>query len=287
MQQDHPVSQVGTSPADRRQLGQFVALTFAISWLLWLPSVLRSTAMPDLPEIVGLLGLFAVLGPTVAAFVLVGRQAGRAGMGRLLRRAFATNFNRRWWLPTLLLLPTVGVLTTLVLVLAGEDLQDWAVPSLATVLGTITIILFVGGGLEEFGWRGYALDRLQNGRNALTASLILGLIWGSWHLPLFLIDGTVQQAIPVWQFILQQMLLAVLYTWLYNNTSGSLLVAITFHTLGNASAALLPEFFATNVGRWTNFALLLLAVGVIGTVWGWNTLNRDQPVPRPSTQPQS
>lgn len=71
--------------------------------------------MADLPEVVGLLGLFAVLGPTVAAFVLVGRQAGRAGMGRLLRRAFATSFDKRWWLPTLRLLPTVGVLTRRVL----------------------------------------------------------------------------------------------------------------------------------------------------------------------------
>ena len=155
------------------------------------------------------------------------------------------------------------------------------------VLATTVTILFVGAGLEEFGWRGYALDRLQNGRNALTASLVLGLIWGRWHLPLFLIDGTVQQAIPAWQFILQQILLAVLYTGLYNDSSGSLLVAITFHTIGNASAALLPEFFATNQGRWTNFALLLVAVGVIGTVWGWKTRNRDQPVPRPSTEPQS
>ncbi len=280
------MSQVRTSPSDRRQLGLFVALTFGISWLLWLPSVLRSTGVADLPEIVGLLGLFAVLGPTVAAFVLVGLQSGRAGMARLLRRAFATNFDKRWWIPTLLLLPTVGAVAVAVVALAGDGFQDWVVPSIGTVLVTTVTILLVGGGLEEFGWRGYALDRLQNGRNALTASLTLGLIWGSWHLPLFLIDGTVQQAIPVWQFLLQQMLLAVLYTWLYNNTSGSLLIAIVFHTLGNASAALLPEFFATSLGRWTNFALLLAAVAIIGAVWGWQTLNRDQPVPRPSTQQQ-
>ncbi|MGA7689528.1 MAG: hypothetical protein WCA29_09910, partial [Jiangellales bacterium] len=93
-------------------------------------------------------------------------------------------------------------------------------------------------------------------------------------------------AIPVWQFLLQQMLLAVLYTCLYNNTSGSLLIAIIFHTIGNASAALLPEFFASTLGRWTNFALLLATVAIIGAVWGWQTLNRDQPVPRPSTQQQ-
>ena len=280
------MSQVRTSPSDRRQLGLFVALTFGISWLLWLPSVLRSTGVADLPEIVGLLGLFAVLGPTVAAVVLVGLQSGRAGMARLLRRAFAIDFDKRWWIPTLLLLPTVGAVAVAVVALAGDGFPDWVVPSVGTVLVTIVVILFVGGGLEEFGWRGYALDRLQNGRNALTASLALGLIWGSWHLPLFLIDGTVQQAIPVWQFLLQQMLLAVLYTWLYNNTSGSLLIAIVFHTVGNASAALLPEFFASDLGRWTNFALLLAAVAIIGAVWGWRTLNRDQPVPRPSIQQQ-
>mgnify|MGYP001820257238 FL=1 len=276
---------LGTLMAESRQLGLFVALTFGISWLLWLPSVLRSTGVADLPEVVGLMGLFAVLGPTVAAFALVGLQTGRAGMGRLLRRAFATNFGKRWWIPTLLLIPLVGMLTVAFVALVGEEgFEGWTVPSFGTVLITVVTILLVGGGLEEFGWRGYALDRMQDGRNALPASLLLGLIWGSWHLPLFFIDGTVQQAIPVWQFLLQQMLLAVLYTWLYNNTSGSLLVAIVFHTFGNASAALLPEFFATSLGRWTNFALLLVAVGVIGAVSGWKTLNGGRSVPRPSIQ---
>jgi membrane protease YdiL (CAAX protease family) len=117
------------------------------------------------------------------------------------------------------------------------------------------------------------LDRLQNGRNALPASLVLRLIWGAWHLPQFLIDGTVQQAILVWQFLLQQMLLAVLYTWLYNNTSGSLLVAILVHTIGNASAALLPEFFATSLGRWANFALC----------WPSSSLSAPSGEVRPST----
>ena len=122
----------------------------------------------------------------------------------------------------------------------------------------------------------------QHGRNALTASLVLGLIWGAWHLPLFLIDGTVQENIPLWQFLLQQLLLAVLYTWLYNNTGGSLLIAIVFHTVGNASAALLPEFFASELGRWTNVAILLVIVVGVVAIWGRSTLNRGRPVPRPS-----
>ena len=124
--------------------------------------------------------------------------------------------------------------------------------------------------MEEFGWRGYALDRMQTGANAVIASLVLGFFWGLWHLPLFFMEGTVQAeaAIPIWEFILQQMVLAILYTWLYNNTRGTLLVAILFHTIGNTSAALLPAYFGTEIGRWVNFSLLLITVVVIVAVWG-------------------
>ena len=225
-----------------RKTWTFFLLTFAISWLLWLPGVLRSNGFDSLPEIVGLPGMFAVFGPTIAAFVLIGREQGRAGMGRLLRRAFDVGFQARWWLPTLFLFPLLGLLTLGALNLLGAELPDWTAPTLITALVTAVFILFLGGGLEEFGWRGYALDRMQTGQNALIVSLVLGLFWGLWHLPLFFIDTSTQaQAdIPVWEFVLQTMVLAVLYTWLYNNTRGSLLVAILFHTLGNTTSALLP-----------------------------------------------
>lgn len=265
-----------------KQTWRFFGLTFAISWLLWLPGLLRANGFGELPEIVGLPGMFAVLGPAIAAFILVGRESGRAGMGRLLRRAFATDFAKGWWLPTLLLLPIIGLLTAVILWLLGEHPMAWVPPSLATALITMLIILFIGGGLEEFGWRGYALDRMQNGHNAISASLLLGLIWGLWHLPLFFMDGTVQANIPIWQFIIQQMVLAIFYTWLYNNTGGSLLISILFHTLGNSSAALLPPFFTTELGRWTNFIILLMVAGVVVIVWGWQTLNHDRPLPQPS-----
>jgi hypothetical protein len=105
-----------------------------------------------------------------------------------------------------------------------------------------------------------------------------------WHLPLFFIEGTVQSraAIPLWEFVLQTMGLAVLYTWLYNNTRGSLLVAILFHSIGNTTSALLPPYFATEVGRWINFSLLLVTVLGVVLFWGWRTLNRSQFVPQPS-----
>jgi membrane protease YdiL (CAAX protease family) len=269
-----------------RKTWVFFVLTFAISWLLWLPSVLRTNGYPNLPEIVGLAGMFAVLGPTIAAFILVGRESGRAGMGRLIRRAFATGFSMRWWLPTLLLMPIIGLLTAAILSLLGTEIPDWTAPTLVTALVTTITILFIGGGLEEFGWRGYALDRMQNGKNAVVASLVLGFFWGLWHLPLFFMEGTTQAeaAIPIWEFILQIMVLSVLFTWLYNNTGGSLLVAILFHTIGNTTGALLPPYFATEIGRWVYFGLLLITSIIIVLIWGHRSLNRDQTVPQPSIQ---
>ncbi|MCP4164317.1 MAG: CPBP family intramembrane metalloprotease [Chloroflexi bacterium] len=271
-----------------RRTWVFFILTYAISWLLWLPGVLRSNGYDDLPEIVGLPGMFAVLGPTIAAFILVGRESGRAGVSRLLRRAFQTGFGKGWWLPTLLLMPVIGLLTAGILLLLGERTPDWSAPTLLTALGTAVFILLIGGGLEEFGWRGYALDRMQTGKNAVVASLVLGFFWGMWHLPLFFIESSTQYrgAIPLWEFVLQIMVLSVLFTWLYNNTQGSLLVAILFHTIGNTTAALLPPYFSTEIGRWIYFSLLLITALIVVLVWGWRTLNRGRPLPQPSLPEQ-
>ena len=193
----------------------------------------------------------------------------------LARCAIQVDFDKRWLVPTLLLFPVVGLLTAAIVALSGSAvLEGWQAPSVLTALGTVFFILAVGGGLEEFGWRGYALGRLQRGRSALVASLILGLLWGLWHLPLHFISGTTQATIPIWQFVIQTMVLSVLYTWLFNSTRGSLLIAILFHTIGNTTAALLPPFFGASLGRWVNFGLLLVFTLVVVGIWGPKTLTR-------------
>jgi membrane protease YdiL (CAAX protease family) len=183
-------------------------------------------------------------------------------------------------------MPAIGLLTAVVLSLLETETPEWTAPTLVTALITGVTILFIGGGLEEFGWRGYALDRMQTGRNAVLASLVLGLFWGLWHIPLFFMEGTTQAeaGIPVWEFVIQIMVLSVLFTWLYNNTGGSLLVAILFHTIGNTTGALLPPYFASEIGRWIYFGLLLITAIIVILIWGHRSLNRDQTVPQPSLQ---
>ena len=103
------------------------------------------------------------------------------------------------------------------------------------------LILMLGGPLgEEFGWRGYALPNLQKRYGWRIASLILGIVWGAWHLPLFYIANTSQQHVPVVLFMVSTVAMSVLFAWLANRTDGSLIPAILFHTAVNYWSWVVP-----------------------------------------------
>ncbi len=260
------IDEATNAQAEQKHLVAFFLITFAFSWLLWLLPVLRSTALPDLPEVVGLLGMFAPFGPGVAAFWVVGRLTGKQGVRELWLRGWRARFDKRWLLPALVLGPVVGLLTVvLVFVFGGE--VDWeSSVGLAAVVPVFLLIYFANALPEEYGWRGYALDPLQRRFNAFGASVILGLVWGLWHLPLVFIEGTTQAAIPFPEFVLQTIVLAILYTWLHNNTGGSVLIAALFHASANTAGAAIPTW-TTQLGRWVNFGLLLAVAGVVMLRW--------------------
>jgi membrane protease YdiL (CAAX protease family) len=119
------------------------------------------------------------------------------------------------------------------------------------------MILFVGGALgEEIGWRGYALDKLIASHGILVGTLILGLIWSFWHLPLFFIEGTVQSNLPIWQFMLQNTILAFFYTKLYLRTKNISLM-ILLHAFMNTASAVFP-YWTSDVGRYLGLVLLVI-----------------------------
>lgn len=259
--------------ASRKSLLQFFFITFGISWLLWLPAVLRSQGIVDLPPIVGLIGNFALLGPFISAFLLTRRGEGREGMRTLWKRGWSLGFDKRWLLPTLLLFPIHAAVTVVLMLMFNQPVAWEYAQALGGLPFALVYIYFLNALPEEYGWRGFALGRLQEASNALIASLILGAVWAVWHLPLFFITGTAQAAIPFYQFFLQQVLFAVLYTWLYNNTDGSILVAIIFHTMGNLVGAFIPTW-TSSTGRWIGFMVLALLTAAVTLYWGPERLSR-------------
>ena len=268
----------------------FLIITFLFSWLIWLPTVLSSQGIITLPSWVGIVTNIATFGPFVGAISVVWIRSGQKGTKHLLAKMFKAKFGLKWWLIVLLLIPVITSLAYVITVPLSGD--TWNTGFMWSTVSNIFIMFFVGGPLgEELGWRGYALETLQKKQNALSSSLILGFIWGVWHLPLHFISGSTQEYIPIWAFILLQMVISILYTWIYNNTK-SVLAVMVFHWVGNAAAMLipfwqkgfiwgvpsLPNYWIPSIGMLVVFALNLVVAITITVVWGLKKLQKQNQI---------
>jgi len=190
--------------------------------------------------------ILGILGPAVSGILLTCLTGDQQERGEYWRRL--TRFRRispSWYAIIILVAPVCSVLAILTgLVIKGSlpsfDTAVSYVTRPLTIIPFAIMTMIYGPVPEELGWRGYALDRLQRKWNALTSSLILGVIWAVWHLPFFFIHGTLlSEVVPLWsvQFWISMgpgiLALAVVMTWIYNNTQRSILAAILFHFMVN------------------------------------------------------
>lgn len=260
---------------NNNNLVKFFVIAYAISWLFQLPRVLSDNELAQVPSLLLPLSSFAVIGPFIAAFWLTYKASGREGMKTLWKRGWNFKFEKKW-LAIVLLIPVItSGLTILIINLLGGEIL-WEHQPLPLIMAVpVFIIIFLTQALpEEYGWRGFALDRLQGRWNALTASLILGFLWGLWHLPLHFMVGTTQEVIPVVDFILKQMVGAIFYTWVYNNTNRNVFLAILLHAVWNVFGGLIP-YWVTSQGRWVNFGVEIVIAALIIIIYGAKTLVRE------------
>jgi membrane protease YdiL (CAAX protease family) len=252
-------------------------IAFGFSWAFWVPLALAESGVVTIPESV--LEFLqsgrnpAAWGPLVAALVLTFAHEGTGGLRDLLRRALDFRLGLRWYAVVLVLLPLLLGVGLLAARVAGDDIPPSAALEQAgeTPLAIFALIAFafifvLGGPLqEEFGWRGYLLPRLQARWSGLTASVIVGLAWGLWHLPLFFVAR--EEAYynrPVLGLVLTTVGLSILFTWISNHTRGSLFAALLFHTSFNWSNFLMSTLY-TDTGGLLWFGLLAAIIAAI--VW--------------------
>ena len=259
----------------------FFLIAFGWAWLFWIPVALISAGLAvPLGLETFLNGPFnpAAWGPLIAAFFVTFLEEGKDGVKKLLRRGLDFRFGRAWYLVIFLLFPLIIGGALWLAVLTGEPAPELTVLENPMMIPIAFIyILFLGGPLqEEFGWRGYALEQLQKKWNALISSIIVGLVWGAWHLPLFFVPRQeFYYQRPIWGLILSTTLVAVLFTWLYNNTRGSILAAMLFHTMFNLSHYIFPTL-GSDQGSLILFFLLFVAVAVILAIWGPKRMVREK-----------
>src|SRR5215217_1529196 len=266
----------------RHPLISYFIITFAFSWLVWVPGVLTYYGVLSVaPSVIGVLGIVGLLGPLLSGFVMTALTEGGAGVSDLLRRIVLWRVGIQWYLFALLGLPAVMVLGTLLRPGALASFDTSAQPiSLSYLVAFISMVLIGGPLLEEPGWTGFAQPRLQRLHGPLVGGLILGILWALWHLPGFLIPSQNLTDIPprgtVLDFVVFSLALVGLrfiIMWVVNNTRGSVLMAILTHASWNTfySAALIGLFPVRSVlGGYVNLTIAscVLALVIIAVTRG-------------------
>jgi membrane protease YdiL (CAAX protease family) len=235
-----------TAFVKRHPLVAFFVLAYALTW----PLIPLVTVSP-------LWGFWALFGPALAAVIVAALTDGRLGLRELLGRLVRWRVGARWYAVAL------GLPMVLALTAAGLHLLLGAQTSVnfgeLSVLNFVVFVLIVG---EELGWRGYALPRLLAERSALVASLILGALWGAWHLPTFFVAGAPQYGLSFSAFVLLTMAYSIVIGWVYLHARGSVLVASLMHGAINLSQG----FFLSGVDPASEYWLLAAVYGVVAFV---------------------
>jgi membrane protease YdiL (CAAX protease family) len=244
----------------------FFVVTYIVTWASFIAAAMTPAVVPR-----GLLLFIGIFAPGFVALWLTGRATGRSGVDALLRRLFDWQVPARWYV----FAASYMVVVKLIVALAHRAAmgawprfgqQPWYVMLAATVGST----LLGGQAGEEIGWRRYDLPRLAARFGLGGASVLLGVLWAGWHLPLFFFPGadTAGQSFPL--YLLQVTAMSVAMAWLYANTRGSLLPVMLMHAAVNNSKDIVPsaELNATNpwalshsLVAWMTVAVLWLSAG--------------------------
>lgn len=185
----------------------------------------------------------SALSASLAGIVLAAVEGRKGGVRELLGRFLIWRVGIQWWAFALLFTVIPSVAGLYLFNLFGGPTVDWSgLEPLYSVVPMILMLTIFAGMGEEFGWRGFAMPRLQTRYNALVSSIIIGVVWGMWHIPLFLVEGTTQYSwqmdaglIPaVLGYTVYLIAWSIQYTWVFNNTKGSVLLAAVLHGAGNA-----------------------------------------------------
>ncbi len=244
----------------------FYILAFGISWLGMISTVLASRGIaPFYRPYFLFLSIFYAIGPALAAAIMSQVAHGKTGVRDLLKGMIRWRVELVWYI--------IAVLGSAILLIVAQ-----AVTKLLGLNATIPVpqvnlspyvifgfgVNFLANTCEEIGWRGFALPHLQKRHNALLATLIVGTLWGLWHLPLVFLVGNPMSEYPFLWFI-SILTDAFMYTWIYNSTKGSILLVALFHGSGNIVGAFIPGVSPVAYAL-VNCVVAIILIAVLGKV---------------------
>lgn len=250
-----------------KQLLTYFGFAYLISWTIWLPLYGHRFGLTNLPAL-PFNHAIGGLGPLIASFLTTWIFLKKEGLKQLLKKCFqAKSFI---YLAIVLFSPfLLAIIASIInhfvnskpIILTGL-LTSKEFPNFNLLTFFIYNLLFFGFG-EEAGWRGFALPRLQNNLNALTASIALTVFWALWHLPLFFYQTgfTSMNVAAIFGWVFSLLTGSILLTWLFNSTRGSILICAIFHST-------LDIAFTTDLADKS----IVNYMGILVTAWGILTI---------------
>jgi membrane protease YdiL (CAAX protease family) len=259
----------------RYPIAVFLALVFALTWAFQIPWIASTEGWLQFEFPVPLLFIMGWM-PGFAAILVTGAIGGRAGIRALLGRLLIGRLGLRWYLVPILGSAALWTGALALDPLIGGSGITFPTLSLDLLVGVaVTLVLIFVINSEEIAWRGFAIPRLQARHSALTASVFLGVFEGLFHLPYFFRASSDQAAAGLPAFMLGSIAGAIIFTWLFNNTRGSLLAVMLFHTFQNMWIEVFPAPAADRaLAQWAFTALLVVLALVLVAVFAPARLSR-------------
>ncbi len=247
-----------------KNLINYFLLSYLITWIIWAPLYLPYFGYNGFPILL-YHHAYGALGPILAAFIMEKQEHGTEGVLSLLKRMVQWRVGAVWYVVVLAPLMLL-IITMFWEYLAHQKPMDWAGIGVSSefpefsIVGFFLFNLVTFGIGEEVGWRGYALPRLQSHYSALKSTVLLTLGWAIWHIPAFLYrPGYVSMGFgDIIGWFLSLLTGAIILTWLFNSTKGSVFMCILFHTVINTA-------FTSDVALDKTIVLYL---GIFITIWG-------------------
>jgi len=223
------------------------------------------------------------LSSSLAAIVLVMIEGRKGGLRELLSRALIWRVGIQWWAVALFFMIAPSVASLYLYHLLGGPAVDWSgLQPLYKVVPMFVFFTLAAGIGEEFGWRGFLLPRLQSRHSALVSGLIVGVAWATWHIPMFFLKGTSQCEHGLQGGLLPAILgysafviaNSIQFTWLFNNTRGSVLLAAVFHGASNTWGGYIDVYRGHFDGIIVFMAVSVLITTIIAAMAGAKDLSR-------------
>jgi membrane protease YdiL (CAAX protease family) len=268
---------------NERNVCGFFLLTFMYSWSLWLPFVLSGIGIVKYSDTLDALRMPAVLlgafAPLLSAVTIIARRHGWSEVKKYILQVINLRTQSRYFALAFLLPLIITAAAHYIANFTGLDNlprtflpENLPIPTAILIIPYFFLMLIIGGGQEEFGWRGYAQEPLQDRFGVIGGSVVLGVVWGLWHLPLWFMPGDGHAYYSFFAFLIFTIGTSLIMACIYNASGKKVITTWIMHAMSNTVVPFFPIMHMENVpqpGYWLWVGLnSLAALGI--TIWFYN-----------------